>query len=104
MKTLIIGVLAAVSLAAALPAAAQPFDAREHRQEQRIHQGDRSGALTVREDHRLQRREVSIRREDQVMRERHDGHLTLRDRHVLNHRLNRTSHAIYAEKHNDAVR
>ena len=37
MKTLIIGLLAAASLAAALPAVAQPLDQREHRQEQRVH-------------------------------------------------------------------
>lgn len=99
MKTFIIGILAAASLAAALPAAAQPVNQRETRQEQRIDQGVRSGALSPRETYRLQRREVSIRHEERIMRMRHDGRLTHYDRVALNHRLNRTSHAIYAEKH-----
>jgi len=104
MKTLILGVLAAVSLAVALPAAAEPLTQREHHQHQRIDQGVRSGELTRSEAHDLQRREASIRHEQHVMRARHEGRLTRHDRQVLNHRLSRTSHAIYAKKHNGAVR
>jgi hypothetical protein len=53
MKSLILGLAAAASLAAALPAAAQPVDQREHHQAVRIEQGVRSGALTPRETLRL---------------------------------------------------
>ena len=104
MKTLIIGVLAAASLAAALPAAAQPIDQREQRQNHRIEQGVRSDELTPRQAHRLHRREASIRHEERVMRERHGGRLNAYDRHVLNRRLDRNSNAIFVKKHDGQVR
>ncbi len=104
MKKLIIGVLTAASLAAALPAFAQPVDQREQHQQQRIDQGVRSGELTGRETRHLERREASIRHEERVMRAEHNGRLTRHDRRVLNHRLNRTSHAVFVKKHNAEVR
>jgi hypothetical protein len=101
MKTLILGLAAAASLAAALPAAAQPVDAREHNQAERIQQGERSGALTPHEARGLHRREWRVHRFEARARFRHDGRLTPHDRRVMVRMENRNSHAIYRLKHND---
>ena len=100
MKTLIMGILAASTVAIALPAAAQNIDGREYRQEARIHQGVRTGQLTPFEANRLQRREFALHRQEARMRYRDYGHLTYRDRYVLEHREHRDSHAIYRLRHN----
>ena len=100
MKTLLLGLAAAASLAAALPAFAQPVDAREHRQEQRIDQGVRSGALTRSEDMRLQRREAGLQRYEARARYQHRGHLTRYERRHLQRAENRDSRLIYRLKHN----
>ncbi len=68
VKTLILGLAAAASLAAALPAAAQPIDAREHNQAVRVEQGVRSGALTPGEAFRLHRREARLHRVEAQVR------------------------------------
>src|SRR5437763_290755 len=60
MKFFALALAAGVALASALPAAAQSVNQREHRQEQRIHQGMSSGALTPSEARRLQRRETRL--------------------------------------------
>ena len=73
---------------------------RKHDQQERIGQGVQSGQLTPHETTNLERREGSINREDRNMRSRDDGHLTNKDRRVLNRRQNRTSRAIYRDKHN----
>ena len=103
MKTLILGLAAAASLAAALPAAAQPIDAREHNQAVRIEQGERSGALTRGEAARLDAREVRLHRTEARVRFRHGGYLTPHARRVLARMENRDSHAIYRLKHNHRV-
>jgi hypothetical protein len=83
MKTLILGLIAAGSLAAALPAAAQTapatVDARAQHQEARIEQGVRTGALTPRETRVLQHKEHKLRRIEARMRARHGGALTRHD-------------------------
>jgi hypothetical protein len=71
---------------------------REH-QQQRIAQGIGSGRLNARQGARLERREASIGRQEHHMRVADHGRLTRRDRVRLNHRLNRTSRAIYRNKH-----
>ena len=68
-------------------------------QQHRIAQGVRSGSLTVRRAKRLERREVRIGRTERHMRSVDHGRLTRADRIALNHRLNRTSRAIYRGKH-----
>ena len=103
MKSLILGLAAAASLAAALPAAAQPVDAREHNQAARIHQGVRSGALTPGEAARLHARGARLHRYEARVRLRHGGHLTAGARHRLKHLENRDSRAIYRLKHNHRV-
>lgn len=103
MKTLILGLAAAASLAAALPAAAQTIDAREHHQAVRIQQGVRSGALTPGEAARLHAREARLHRFEAAVRFRHHGHLTPHARRVLTRMENRDSAAIYRLKHNGRV-
>ncbi len=77
---------------------------RSQNQQQRIAQGVGSGQLTGRETNHLEHREASIHSEKQSMRAADDGHLTSRDRRVLNRRQNRTSAAIARDKHNASVR
>ena len=76
---------------------------REH-QQQRIGQGIRTGRLNARQGARLERREASIGRQERHMRTADRGRLTRTDRVRLNHRLNRTSRAIYRAKHGRVVR
>jgi hypothetical protein len=71
---------------------------REH-QQMRIGEGIRTGRLNARQGARLERREASIGRQERHMRAADGGRLTRPDRIRLNHRLNRTSRAIYRAKH-----
>ncbi len=103
MKSLILGLAAAATLAAALPAAAQGVDAREHNQAERIHEGVRSGALTPGEAARLHAREARVHRMEARVRFRHHGYLTPRARHRLQRLENRDSRAIFRLKHNHRV-
>lgn len=100
MNRLILALAAAASVGLSLAAMAQPVDQREHRQEQRIHQGERSGALTGHEATRLEHREVRLHRTEKRMRWRNGGHLTPHQRHRLNRMENRNSRAVYRLKHN----
>jgi len=75
-------------------------DAREANQQQRIEQGIKSGTLTPKETQKLERREMSIERQEDRMRARNGGELTAKDRAVLDRRLDNTSRAIYNKKHN----
>ncbi len=77
---------------------------RKNHQQARIAQGVRSGQLTPRETAHLEGREASINRQERSMRRADNGHLTRADRATLNRRQNRTSRAIYRDKHNAAVR
>lgn len=86
------------------PRYAATINQRREFQQHRIAQGVRSGQLTARETNRLERREASIGRTERNMRAADRGHLTRADRVSLNHRLNRTSRAIYRDKHNAARR
>jgi hypothetical protein len=98
-----IGVAQAAPAATVAPAPMQRHAAtinqrREH-QQQRIAQGIRTGRLNARQASRLERREASIGRQERHMRANDGGRLTHFDRVRLNHRLNRTSRAIYRAKH-----
>jgi len=103
MKTLILSLLAAATLAGALPAMAQPIPTREQMQQQRIEQGARTGALTPRQTARLEHREMATHRLTVRLREAHGGRLTHRDRIVVRHALNRDSRAINHMKHDGRV-
>ena len=101
MKALLLGLMAASTLATALPAAAQPVDRREMNQHRRIEQGIRSGQLNPREAYRLQMREHRVRMQEWRMRGRHGGMLNAHERMRLQHEENRNSRAIYRLKHDD---
>ena len=73
---------------------------RQFNQQRRIANGFRKGQLNFHQRARLERQQRSIHRQMCVMRIRHDGRLTPRDRHVLNHRMNLASRHIYRAKHN----
>ena len=81
----------------AVPAEAQ-VDRRQHNQQERIHQGVRSGALTQREANRLQRNQGRINRTEDGMRST-GGRLTYRERARLERRQDRASARIYRQKH-----
>jgi hypothetical protein len=103
MKNLILGLVAAASLAAALPAMAQTLPAREQMQHARIEQGVRSGALTPRAATHLERREMATHRLETRLRVEHGGRLTRRDHMIVRHALNRDSRAIHRMKHDHRV-
>lgn len=86
------------------PRHAAGINQRRAYQQDRIAQGIRSGRLNAGETAHLERREASIGREERHMRFEDRGRLTRTDRVVLNHRLNRTSRAIYRDKHYGARR
>jgi hypothetical protein len=73
-------------------------NARLGNQERRIEQGERSGSLTPREAGRLQHREYSLRRQD-YRAHKSGGKFTYAERKRLEHEENRSSSAIYKQKH-----
>jgi hypothetical protein len=100
MKLLIIATAAAAASLAATPALAQSVHQREHSQEQRIRQGERSGRLTPAEARRLQYLEMRLHRTEARMRAENGGPLTRYERHRLQQMANRDSAEIYRLKHN----
>jgi hypothetical protein len=111
MKVSLLGVgllalTSTIGFAQAAPAAvpvqrhAATINQRREHQQQRIGQGIRTGRLNARQGARLERSEARIGRTEHRMRANHRGHLTRPERVRLNHRLNRTSRAIYRAKHN----
>jgi len=95
-------VVAVLALGTASPALAGELQRREVRQQERIAQGVQSGQLTARETARLERREVHA--QNVIARDRVDGGgLTAREVAKDNRMLNRSSRAIYRQKH-DAQR
>ena len=109
-----VGLLALATTFGFAQAAPSPAPAPMHRhatinqrranQQHRIGQGIQSGRLNARQGARLERREASIGRTEHHMRRADGGRLTRADRVKLNHRLNRTSRAIYRDKHDGVKR
>lgn len=100
MRRIILGLAAIATVGVAVPAAAQSINQREHRQEQRIRQGERSGRLTPVEARRLQFLEIRLRRTEARMRARNGGWLSPMQRRRLQQMERRDSAAIYRLKHN----
>jgi hypothetical protein len=97
-----------IGFAQAAPAApvqrhAVTINQRRANQQHRIAQGLQTGRLNAGKAARLERREASIGRQERRMRVAHRGRLTRANRVRLNRRLNRTSRAIYRDKHNPAT-
>jgi hypothetical protein len=95
-----VGAAANVAPRAGLGAVASPqtINQRERRQQQRIRHGVRNGELNRREARHLERREAKLHRDERRAR-RSGGELTSRERRRLQREENRTSRAIYQQKH-----
>ena len=74
------------------------IDRREARQQARIHQGVKSGALTPRETARLEAGQAHI--DHMEARAKADGHVTAGERARITRAENHESRAIYRKKHN----
>lgn len=81
---------------------AKGIEQRLDRQEMRIVQGKRSGALNRHEAKRLHRQHNRVSRLHQEFMQ--DGRLDKRERRVLQRKLDRVSDNIRALKHNDSYR
>jgi Ni/Co efflux regulator RcnB len=106
MKRIIFGVLILGSLFTAQIASAQTrtpvINERQEHQQHRIKQGVRSGELTRHETRNLERREAKIQRDKRIAKS--NGRVSPAERRHLRREENRTSHAIYRDKHNAVVR
>ena len=103
MNKLILGLATLGILAGAVPAMAQVVAHRAQKQEQRIKQGEKSGALTRGEAFRLQHRAVRLHRTEARMRARNGGYVNHRQRARLARMENHDSRTIHRLKHNDRV-
>jgi hypothetical protein len=92
----------AITLAQAPAHAAQKpvLAQRQFNQQRRISNGFRKGQLNRRQTARLEWQHRSIHRQMHMMRARHNGRLTPRDRRILAHRQNVASRRIFRAKHN----
>jgi len=72
---------------------------RQRNQQERIAQGVKSGQLNARETARLEGREAHINKEIHNDRAANGGHLTPAEKAEVNRQENRTSRAIYRQKH-----
>jgi hypothetical protein len=73
------------------------IDRREHREQQRIRQGMRSGELTRREATRLEAEQGRIRGYEWYAKS--DGHVSRAERHHLDRMLDHANRDIYRQKH-----
>ena len=76
------------------------IDKREANQQQRIEQGEKSGALTNKEANHLEKREGKLSADEAAAKA--DGKLTGKERAELKREANQNSRAIEKEKHNKA--
>jgi hypothetical protein len=76
------------------------INSRLHNQQRRIDNGIRHGGLTPRESARLEARETSIRDREAIDRRHDHGRLTAGEHRRLERSENRTSNAIYRDRHN----
>ncbi len=106
MKIKILGGLLVAALAFTSVAQAQDrtpvINYRQHNQQRRINQGVRSGELTRNETRNLRRDERDIRRDKRMAKA--DGYVSRSERQHLRRDENRTSRAIYRDKHNNRMR
>jgi hypothetical protein len=106
MKLKIFGGLLVAALAITSMAQAQErtpvINHRQHRQERRINQGVRSGELTRNETRHLRGDERRISEQKHMAKA--EGRMNYAERAHLRREENRTSRAIYRDKHNARVR
>jgi len=77
---------------------------RQSNQQERIGQGIKSGQFTARESAHLENQQAHLNKEVRNDRAANGGKLTAAERKQVNHQENKTSKAIYKEKHNGRVR
>ena len=101
VKVAVIGI---VALAVAAPAIAQEtrVDRRQERQEQRIDQGVKSGALTPRETRKLERGQKHV--ENLETKAQADGKVTAKEKLRIEHAQDVQSKRIYKQKHDAQTR
>lgn len=99
-KTIIAGLflLLGALLISANAAPGGEFNNRHRNQEQRIHQGKRSGAINHREMAQLQHQQAQIEHDKYIMKL--DGRITRRERAYLRDEQAKASQNIYLKKHN----
>jgi len=103
MKRVTTSILAvAMVLSATAAFGESEVGARQQRQQQRIAQGVKSGQLTAGETSRLENRESAINHEVRADRAANGGKLTAGEKAQVNRQQNRTSGAIFVDKHNAA--
>ncbi len=91
---------AAAQTAATAPANTTPvIHQRKINQQKRIAQGVKSGELTPKETAHLENREAHINRETRRMKAANGGTLTPAEKAKITRQQNRTSRAIYRQKH-----
>ncbi len=100
MKRSILAVMTGVmALSMAAPSFAAEVDRRQHRQEERIKAGEKSGKINGAEANQLQSEHKAIRGQINADRRANGGHLTRGERRQVNHEQNAESRQIYNEKH-----
>jgi len=99
-----IAIIGIVTLAGAAPALAQEtrVDRRQERQEQRIDQGVKSGALTPRETRKFERGQQHV--EKLETKAQADGKVTAKEKVRLEHAQDVQSRRIYNQKHDKQTR
>lgn len=100
MKRVIIAMLTATAL---LSAAEGEIQQRKENQQKRIAQGVQNGSLTAKETAHLENREAKINRQTRRDRIANGGNLTNKEKAQINREQNRTSKAIYNQKHDAQV-
>jgi hypothetical protein len=94
--------LTGIILGAVGMAQAQDIPQRKAIQQGRIANGVKKGSLTPNENKNLENREAGINRQTRRDRRQNGGNLTNKEKAQVNRRQNRTSRAIYRDKHNAA--
>jgi hypothetical protein len=104
MHAVKVAVIGIVALAVATPAFAQEtrVDHRQERQEQRIDQGVKSGALTPRETRKLERGQRHV--EKLETKAQAGGAVTAKEKARLEHAQDVQSKHIYKQKHDAQTR
>jgi hypothetical protein len=95
--SLLIAASFVIAASTASMAGPRGINSRQHREQQRINQGIRSGELTRREAMRLEAAQARIRTYERFARS--DGNLTARERAHIQRGLSHESRSIYRQKH-----
>jgi predicted Holliday junction resolvase-like endonuclease len=103
VTSLLSGVVLCAALApmTSMASPRQTVNQRLENQQDRINQGIKSGELTRKEAGKLEAKEARIKNNERFDKKQDGGKLTPAQRASLNKQLNKTSRAIYKDKHNN---